>query len=221
MPKFFENALNSGKRAGQKAKLKAENIMLDRNIIKRKKSFGVYMYDVLFEYTTEQDFYATNDETVSIVRPVLLEADREIRALDGKNLVAKGDLEVAQAKRAEAFPAPANNWKEKAKNGAKGAGFAAGEAKIKTKMAVNNGKKRSIKEEFGVKLFNQMEEYFPGGESAIVPIDVHCTTDNIVNEIRSGFQACKSDIIDISRKRMSNEQEIKQLSVEGSLRRLS
>eukprot|EP01083_Nonionella_stella_P140250 429586_1 len=150
MPKFFENALNSGKRAGQKAKLKAENIMLDRNIIKRKKSFGVYMYDVLFEYTTEQDFYATNDETVSIVRPVLLEADREIRALDGKNLVAKGDLEVAQAKRAEAFPTPATNWKEKAKNGAKGAGFAAGEAKIKTTMAVNNGKKRSIKEEFGV-----------------------------------------------------------------------
>lgn len=66
-----------------------------------------------------------------------------------------------------------------------------------------------------------MEEYFPGGECAIAPIDVHCTTDNIVNEIRSGFQACKADIMDINRKRMSNEQEIKQLSVEGSLRRLS
>ncbi len=124
--------------------------MLDRDINKRKKAFGIYMYDMLSEITCQQDFYATSDETISMVRPLLLEADREIRALDGKKLSAKGDLDIAQAKRADAFPTPAANWKEKARNGAKGAGMAAGEAKIKTRMAVINGKIRVIKEDFGV-----------------------------------------------------------------------
>ncbi len=147
---FFEKAVNGGKRAGQKAKLKAELIMLDRDINKRKKAYGIYMYDLLSEITCQQDFYATTDETISMVRPLLLEADREIRALDGKKLSAKGDLDIAQAKRADAFPTPAANWKEKARNGAKGAGMAAGEAKIKTRMAMINGKIKLIKEDFGV-----------------------------------------------------------------------
>ncbi len=109
----FENALSAGKSAGKKAKMRAELVLLDRKIPARKKAFGIDLYDKLNAMTCKQDFYSTTDQTISTLRPHLLATDREIRALSNKKLEAKGNLDIAVARRAEAFPTKATNWKEK------------------------------------------------------------------------------------------------------------
>ena len=110
----FENAVNAGKVAGKKTKIRAELVILDRKIPSRQKAFGIELYDELNAMTCSQDFYSTNDQTISTVRPHLLATDREIRALSNKKIEAKGNLDIAVARRAEAFPVKAANWKEKA-----------------------------------------------------------------------------------------------------------
>ncbi len=72
-----------------------------------------------------------------------------------------------------------------------------------------------------IKLFDLLNDYFKVSSNSLAPIAVHSATDNIVNEIRGGFQACKADIIDINREKRDKEAEIQQLSVEADLSRVS
>jgi hypothetical protein len=214
---FIDNVLNRGKAVGKKAVLKTDIMILDRTIITRKKRFGIDLYTDLNDITCQQDFYATTDATISIIRPELLSLDREIRALDGKRLCAKGNLDLAQAIRREAFPSPAANWKEKAANASKGAGFAANEAKIKTEMKVIETQLNAMKEQFGIRIFPILQSHF--GTSA-GPTEIHSSTDAVVNRIRERYQTCKSEIIEINRKKIQKEAIIDQLDVDVSLRRI-
>merc|ERR1719384_1762745 len=100
--------------------------------------------------TCNQDFYSTTDQTISTLRPHLLATDREIRALSNKKLEAKGNLDIAVARRAEAFPTKATNWKEKAANAAAATGMVGNETKIKTRMALVQSQMNMIKEKFGL-----------------------------------------------------------------------
>ena len=214
---FIENVLHRGKSAGKKVKLKADLILLDRSIVSRKKQFGLDLYNDLNGITCQQDFYATSDATISVLRPELLSLDREIRALDNRKLNAKGNLDLAQAIRREAFPAPAANWKEKAANAGRGAGFAANEAKIKTEMKVIRTQLNAFKEDFGIRIFPILELHF--GTSA-GPIEIHCSTDVVVNKVRDIYQSCKSDMIEINRKKIQKKAIIDQIDVDVSLRRI-
>jgi hypothetical protein len=51
MPNVFENALTAGKVAGQKTKIRAEVVLLERKIPARKKAFGIELYDELSAVT--------------------------------------------------------------------------------------------------------------------------------------------------------------------------
>jgi hypothetical protein len=218
MSSFFENALHKGKSAGKKAKLKAEILLLERNITSRKKQFGIDLYQDLQDITCQQEFYATSDQTIATIRPELLSLDREIRALDAKRLKAKGNLDLAEAMKREAFPAPASNWKERAANVGKGASMVANETKIKAELKVINAQMLALKESFGINLYPILENLF--GTSAS-PISVHSSTDEVVNRIRERYQTCKADIIEINRKMIQKEAMIDQLDIESSLRNVS
>jgi hypothetical protein len=215
MASFFENALHKGKSAGKKAKLKAEILLLDRSITSRKKQFGIDLYNDLQDITCQQDFYATTDQTITTVRPELLSLDREVRALDAKRLKVKGNLDLAEAMKREAFPTPASNWKEKAANVGKGASMVANEAKLKAELKVIYAQMQALKESFGIKLYPILENLFGTCAS---PISVHSSTDEVVNRIRERYHTCKADIIEINRKKIQKEAMIDQLEVESSLR---
>jgi hypothetical protein len=218
MSSFLENALHKGKSAGKKAKLKAEILLLDRSITSRKKQFGIDLYNDLQDITCQQEFYATTDQTIDAVRPELLSLDREIRALDAKKLKAKGNLDLAEAMKREAFPVPASNWKERAANVGKGASMVANETKIKAELKVINAQMHALKESFGMKIYPILENLF--GTSAN-PIAVHSHTDEVVNRIRERYHTCKADIIEINRKKIQKEAMIDQLGVESTLRSMS
>lgn len=216
--KIFDNVLKSGKRAGLKAKLKAEIMLLDRDITKIHKSFGILMYDTLSDLTTQQDFYATNDILITIVRPLLLTADRELRALDGRRLQAKGNLDIVSEKRETTFGKkstnpPATNWKEKARNFRTSTGIVAEETKIKANIKLIDNKAKQIKEDFGIKMYAELTMFF--STNTISPVPVHSDTDNVTNIIRGMYQTCKSDVDEINRQKSSKEEEIRELSLDG------
>lgn len=218
MPKAFGNALNAGKNAGRKAKIRAELLILDRRMNGRKKAFGIEIYDELSNMTCSQDFYSTSNELISLVRPHLLSADREIRALSNKQLQAKGDLEIAVARRAEAFPVKASNWKEKASNAATATGMISNETKFKTRVALVNSQMNNIKEKLGLQLFPTLDETFSNTGTGQLP--VHCPTDKDVNTIRFVFQKCKTDLDEIERTKKQKLELIESMNVDMSLRRL-
>jgi hypothetical protein len=217
MPSFLENALHTGKTVGHKAKLKAELLLIDRSITSRKKQFGIDLYNDLQEITCQQDFYATTDQTIATVRPELLSLDREIRALESKRLQAKGNLDLVDAMKREAFPVPASNWKERAANVGKGASFVANETKIKAELKVIHAQMIALKESFGINLYPILENLF---EASANPIAVHSSTDVVVNRIRELYNVCKLDIIEMNRNKIQKEAMIEQLNVESSLRRI-
>jgi hypothetical protein len=214
---FLEDAVNRGKVVGKKTKLKAGLLLLDRNIQTRKKQFGVDLYDALQEITCQQDFYATTDKTIASIRPLLLETDREIRALDGKKLRRKGDLDLAEAVRREAFPIPATNWKEKTANAGKSTKMAANEAKLKIGLNAIQTQMYVYKETFGLKMYIVLEDLFG---AFCQPLEVHCSTDEVINKIRGGYSICKDDIMVIQRKKKEKLALIDKLDVEASLRRI-
>ncbi len=218
MSGVFGNVINSGKAAGKKAKIRAEIVLLDRKKTTRTKAFGIELYDELSAMTCSQDFYSTAEETISLVRPHLLGADREIRALSNKQLQAKGDLEIAVARRAEAFPEKAKNWKEKATNAATATGMLGNETKFKTKMALVQSQMNSIKEKFGLALFVELEDFFRPSGTAQLP--VHSPIDKDINTIRFIFQKCKTDLEEIDRTIAAKKQDIESVDVDMSLRRL-
>ncbi len=218
MPGLFENALNAGKAAGKKAKIRAEIAILERKVPARTKAFGIDLYDELSAMTCSQDFYSTTNETISLLRPYLLATDREIRALSNKELQAKGDLEIAVARRAEAFPDKAKTWKEKAANAATATGMISNETKFKTKVALVQSQINSIKEKFGLQVFTVLEAFFRPTGTAQIP--VNSPTDKDVNTIRFIFQKCKTDIEEVQRNVAEKREEIDSVDVDMSLRRL-
>jgi hypothetical protein len=214
----FENALNAGKTAGKKAKLRADMVLLERRIPSRKKMFGIELYDELSAMTCSQDFYATNDKIISTLRPHLLATDREIRALSNKKLQVKGDLDIAKARRAEAFPVKASSWREKAANAATATSMVSNETKCKTHMAIVESQMNAIKEKFGLLVFPILDELF--GPLGTSQQPVHCALDKDLNTIRFIYQQCRTDIDEIVRAKDRKMQEIDSLNVDMSLRRL-
>jgi hypothetical protein len=217
MTNFFSNAVNAGKVGAKKATTKAEIVLLDRRIPARKKRFGIDLYENLYEMTCQQDFYATSDETIAIIRPLLLATDREIRAIDTKKLRAKGELDLAKSRRASAFPEPAKDWKEKAKNAGKATSMAGNEAKIKTEMALLTNQVKLLKEKFGMDVYPVLETFFDGKTGQI---PVHSETDKSSNTIRAIFQQTHADIDVVNMMKQKKRDEMDAMSVDMSLRRL-
>lgn len=220
MPGVLENALNATKTKAQKTKIRADILLLERKIPSLKKSFGIQLYDELKTMTCSQDFYSTSDTTISTIRPLLLTADREIRALSNKQIQAQSDLDIAIARRAEAFPIPASNWKEKASNAAMATSMMSNETKFKARMILVNSQMNTIKEKFGMESYPILEELFSTMGSGAEQLPVHCATDKDVNTIRFVFQKCRTDIEEITRLKNSKLLQIDSLTTDMSLRRL-
>lgn len=189
------------KAATQKAKLKTQNLVLQRQKTQRLKQFGIEAYDCMSILTTSQDFYAqtnianvtsscsednddgkdqdlTNSSTIAatsttqctttdsygeksnwleVIQPILLKADKEIRAYDNKSKTAQESIEVVQQRREvdrqHNQENPANNWKEKLGRAAQSSQLAGNQAKLKTHLAVARKNTQHVKEQFGLELF--------------------------------------------------------------------
>ena len=79
-------------------------MLVERSIDNRKRSFGVAMYDYLSPLTQSQNFYAAGDKLTTLVRPLMITAQKEIQALAARRVKQKEELAKAETNRAAAFP---------------------------------------------------------------------------------------------------------------------
>jgi len=81
------------------------------------------MYDHISPLSQSQDFYAANDDLTNMIRPRLIEAQKEIQALAAKRIILKESLAQAEAHRAGAFPTKAETYSGKLMNFGKAGGM--------------------------------------------------------------------------------------------------
>jgi hypothetical protein len=180
---------HASKLAAQKTKLRADMVLIDRDMKKRKMKFGMTMYDYVSPLSQNADFYAASDPLTEMLRPSLILAQKEIKALACKRTKLKEAQAAAGVKRAEAFPTKAETWSESFKNAGKSSVMHGSETKLKTELAALDRKINSIKQEFGVNLFDTFVE--AEDTKGFLPTDRHVRT--IYDQARGEIQTLEAE----------------------------
>lgn len=194
-------AADATKLAAQKTKLKADLVLCDREINNCKKAFGVAMYDHISPLSQTADFYAANDELTEILRPPLIIAQKEIQALAAKRVKLKEDLATAEARRAGAFPTPAETAGQKVLNFGKASAMHSNETKIKAETSMLDARIKGFKQDFGLSLYAILVE--AEDTRGYLPSD---------RQVRSIYDQTRQDINKILAKKARKKEELKALS---------
>jgi hypothetical protein len=193
-------AKKAGDVAATKAKigkLKADIVLLQREITNRKRAFGVAMYDHVSPLSQTQDFYAASDQLTNLLRPPLITAQKEIQALAAKKVKLKEALAAAEANRAASFPTRAETVGQKFMNFGKASVLHGGEAKIKAELAIVDRSIKGHKQKFGIELFALLED--AEDNKGYLPTD---------RQVRNIYDTCRSDITRIESKINQKDEEI-------------
>lgn len=145
-----------GKRAsvaGQRAKIRAELVIMDSKIKKRKEAFGVELYDFLFPFAEKDPGFIIDSETLTHIQGLFVTAFKDNKALLQKRAAMEHDLNRLAEKRAVAFPVPAESFSEKVVNAGKSAKLTGEETGIKAKMHYLEKDMRVNKKRFGIQAY--------------------------------------------------------------------
>lgn len=193
-------AKKAGDVAATKAKigkLKADIVLLHREITNRQRAFGVAMYDHVSPLSQTQEFYAAEDQLTNILRPPLIEAQKEIQALAAKKVKLKETLAQAEANRAAAFPTKAETVGQKFMNFGKASVLHGGETKIKGELAFVERSIKGHKQKFGISLFASLTD--AEDNKGYLPTD---------RQVRNIYDTCRGDITRIEAKIKAKDEEI-------------
>lgn len=147
----------AGKRAstaGQKAKIRAEILMMDGKIKKRQEQFGLELYDFLVPFADKDPTFILDSDSLTNIQGLFVTCFKDNKALLIKKGAKEGELTRVQEKRAMAFPVPAETFQEKVVNAGKSAKMTGEETGIKTKMHYLEKEMRFNKKKFGVAAYN-------------------------------------------------------------------
>uniref|UniRef100_A0A7S4W1C6 Uncharacterized protein n=1 Tax=Ditylum brightwellii TaxID=49249 RepID=A0A7S4W1C6_9STRA len=172
-------------------------MLIDREINNRKRAFGVELYDHVQTFSTRPEFYSSDDLLTATLRPPLLQAQREIAALEIKRGKVREEMAQAEITRRAAFPVPATNWYEKMANAAKSAQLAGNETRLKAEQSMVEIQMRDYKENFGLDIFNVLTEL--EDTRGWLPTD---------REVRSLYDNARRDVEKAEEKRKKKEQDI-------------
>mmetsp|Transcript_106462 Transcript_106462/g.159243 ORF Transcript_106462/g.159243 Transcript_106462/m.159243 type:complete len:275 (-) Transcript_106462:104-928(-) len=192
------------KLAAHKTKLRTDMMMIDREITNRQRAFGVSMYDHVSPLSQSSDFYAATDDLTNILRPPLINAQKEIQALAAKRVQLKESLAAAEAKRAGAFPEKADTVGKKVMNFGKAGVMHSGETKIKAELAIVDRQIKSHKQKFGLELYGTLAE--AEDTRGYLPSD---------RQVRSIYDQTRQDIQAMQAKKKLKEEEL--ISIGGTI----
>jgi len=190
----------SAKLAAQKTKIRADMMMLDREIVKIQKDFGVQMYDYINPLSQNEEFYTTKDESIEIMMPILITVQKEIEGLASKRVIVKEELNRSKAKRAEAAPIKAETFKEKVSAASNASVAHVGETKTRTELALIDNKMKSHKQTFGVQLYEAYSE--AEDTRGLLPGD---------RDIRSLYDTARNEVKKCEDNKKIKEEEIVEL----------
>lgn len=195
-----KKAGDATKLAAHKTKLRTDMMMIDREITNTKKAFGVGMYDHVSPLSQSSDFYAATDDLTNILRPPLINAQKEIQALAAKRVLLKESLAAAEVQRAAAFPTKAESAGQKVMNFGKASYMYSGETKIKAELAIVDRQIKGHKQDFGLELFEVLEK--AEDERGYLPSD---------RQVRSIYDTTRADITRLLAKKRKKSEELAQL----------
>jgi hypothetical protein len=188
--------------AGKKAKLRTDILWADRELQVRQRRFGVELYTHVAPMSSQANFWQGDDTTMddvlmSVLRPALLETQREIAVLELRRVQQKEKINQAEVTRQAAFPKKAETFGEKVLNAGVAAGYAGNSAKLKAELVMTETQIKGHQEEFGIrmyKVFSELED-----TKGWLPTDRH---------IRAMYDQTRRDLEQIELKRASKESEL-------------
>lgn len=203
--KAMNQAGDAAQVAAQKTKLRADILLLDRDISSRKQKFGVEMYTHLEATTSTQEFYVAEDRLINVLRPTLIKTQKEVAAYERKRDALKAKVNAAEARRVGSKSViGAATFSEKFKNAANFASAGATEARLKTEMLVIERQILGFKEDYGKELypvFKSMED-----NEGWLPTD---------RKVRFLYDAAREDISNLEKKKDEKETLIVSLGESG------
>lgn len=140
--------------AGQKAKTRADILLMDNRIKARKQHFGIELYDFLVPFAEKDPHFIIESDTLTNIQGHFVTAFKDNKAILLKKSLKQRDLENVAEQRANAFPVPAETFGGKMKNAGKAAGMTGRETKIKTEIAMMEREMKSNKQKFGVETYH-------------------------------------------------------------------
>jgi hypothetical protein len=191
---------NASKIAAKKTKLRADMVLIDREMRNRKMQFGMTMYDYVSPLSEQADFYAASDPLTEILRPALILAQKEIKNLANRRVKLKEAQAAAGVTRAAAFPTKAETWGESFKNAGRSSVMHGSETKLKTELAILDRKINSIKQTFGLNLFDVFVE--AEDTKGFLPTD---------RQVRSIYDVTRGDIQTLEVKKDNKMRELEAL----------
>lgn len=180
--------------AAQKGKVRAEMMLIDREINNIQKTFGVSMYDYVDPLSQDDTFYSDTDEMTELLRPPLVIAQKEMLIANGERNTIQDTLQTSVTTRETNFPADKKRTVgEKFTN----IGMLKTEAITKAKLSMAERKILSHKGTFGMTLYASMRE--AEDDRGFVPSD---------KTILRIYELAKKDIAKQDIKRKAKEEEL-------------
>mmetsp|Transcript_4062 Transcript_4062/g.11505 ORF Transcript_4062/g.11505 Transcript_4062/m.11505 type:complete len:262 (+) Transcript_4062:52-837(+) len=212
MATFWDTIKAAGARAGEatkiaatRGKLNTDIMLIDREVTARKHKFGQDMYDYIAPLSESADFYAATDQLTEILRGPLINAQREIKALEVKRAQMKEEQAQQEITRASSFPTKAETFGEKLKNAGKSTYLAGGETKLKAQLAVVERQITNIKSTFGFQLYKTLVE--AEDSRGYLPTD---------RSVRSMYDACRNDISGMEKRQQEKRDRLTELGGGGA-----
>jgi hypothetical protein len=163
------------------------------------------MYDHVSPLSQSADFYAATDDLTTMLRPALINAQKEIQALAAKRVQLKESLATAEAKRAGAFPTKADTVGQKFMNFGKASVMLSGETKIKAELAVVDRQIKGYKQKFGLDLYATLSE--AEDTRGYLPTD---------RQVRNVYDTTRGDIQRLETNKKLKLEELARLGAGGS-----
>ena len=155
------------------------------------------MYDYLSPLTQSQNFYAAGDKLTTLVRPLMITAQKEILALAARRVTQKEELAKAETNRAAAFPTKSESVGQSLFNFGKAGYLHGGETKMKAELSITDRLMKGHKEDFGVALFDAF--VYAEDQEGFLPTD---------RQIRNVYDTARGDIDALDKQKKAKEEEI-------------
>lgn len=147
----------AGKRAsiaGQKAKTRADILLMDNRIKARKQKLGIELYDFLVPFAEKDPHFIIESDTLTNIQGFFVTCFKDNKAILLKKAKKERELAELNEKRAQAFPVPAETFGGKLKNAGKAASMTGSETKIKAAIAMMEREMKANKQTFGVETYH-------------------------------------------------------------------
>jgi len=202
-----KQGLKVGKRASvttQKAKLRAEMMLVDNRIQNRKELFGVDLYDSLVIHAEQDPTFIIESETLDNIRGFFVTCFKDNKALLQKRALQQQRLVELDEQREVAYPkVPCETIGGQMKNGCKAANFARQETSCKAQKAMIEREMQVNKKKFGVdtyRLLCRLED----GDAKWLPSD---------RDVRFLYDQARRDIGELL---VEKQQKIVSISLVGT-----